>query len=538
MGAFDPEAGPARHRADEDTPSRLPAIGAVMGLVVLAAGGLAAWSYAGGPAGTDSPDGAASPCGDVPVVVAANREIAAPLRLSLTEAGCSHVTVQAADPVAVSRSLVTGVDVPDYWVPDSILWAARTAGVAQTPPTVLVDSLAASPVVLASAAQQKPARWTDALLDPSLVLGDPLTSSTSAALLLLGTSGKPVAQAAATVAPLAQQEAGTATVPLDDPQRIAFLGDARVGLTAVREQQVLTAGTPLVSSVPRSGTLLLDYPLLVTAPAARAAQLKTVSTGLAQFSQGPGFQAQLEAARFRPPSGAAIQGGVGPVTTVPLPDSGTITTALGTWQTLAVPIRALALVDVSASMDFPAQRGSRMDVTVGAMTAGMSLFPDSAAVGLWAFSERLDGARDHRELVPIRGLDSIVGRATQREHLAARIDGLRRLTTGGTGLYDSVLASYRHLRRHYDPHAVNSILLFSDGANDDPGSISQDELLRQLLALQDPKRPIQLIAIGITHDADEVALARIAEATGGFSMIAERPEDMAAVFQKAMQARF
>lgn len=537
MGTFDPEARPARHRADADSPSRLPAIGAVLGLVVLAAGGVAAWSYAGGPAGSASAD-SAGPCGDVPVLVAANREIAAPLRLSLTEAGCTNVSVQAADPVAVSRSLVTGADVPDYWVPDSILWAARTAGVAQTPPTVLVDSLAASPVVLASAARQTPARWSDALVDPTLVLGDPLTSSASAALLLLGTSGKPVAQAAATVAPLAQQAAGSTAAPLDDPQRIAFLGDARVGLTAVSEQQVLTAGTPLVSSVPVSGTVLLDYPLLVTAPAARAAQLQDVSTGLARFSQGPGLQAQLEAAQFRPPSGAAVQGGVGPVTTVPLPDSKTITAALGTWQTLAVPIRALALVDVSASMDFPAQRGSRMDVTVGAMTAGMTLFPDSAAVGLWAFSEKLVGARDYRELVPIRGLDDQVGGASQREHLAARIDGLRRLTTGGTGLYDSVLAAYRHLRHNYDPHAVNSILLFSDGANDDPGSISEEELLRQLASLQDPERPIQLIAIGITHDADETALARIAEATGGFSMIAERPEDMAAVFQKAMQARF
>jgi hypothetical protein len=179
-----------------------------------------------------------------------------------------------------------------------------------------------------------------------------------------------------------------------------------------------------------------------------------------------------------------------------------------------------------------------MDVTVAALRAGLSLFPDSAAAGLWAFSEKLDGPRDYRELVPLRPLGTSVGSATQREAIDAKVSTLTGLTTQGTGLYDTTLAAYRALQREYDPNAVNSILLFSDGANDDPESISEDELVAQLTALQDPERPIQIIAIGITHDADEAALSRIATATGGFSMIAERPEDMAAIFQKAMEARF
>ena len=189
-------------------------------------------------------------------------------------------------------------------------------------------------------------------------------------------------------------------------------------------------------------------------------------------------------------------------------------------------------------MDFPAAHGSRMDVTVAALQTGLSLFQDSGAVGLWAFSEKLEGQRDYRELLAIRRLGESAGGLSQRDALAGQIGGLTRLTTGGTGLYDTVLAAYRDLQRHYDPKAVNSILLFTDGANDDPGSISEDKLVSELTRLRNSERPVQIIAIGITHDADEDALTRIAAATGGFSMVAERPEDMIAIFQKAMEARF
>ena len=543
VGKYDAEARPARHRARdrsrEDEASRLPAIAAILGLVTLAGGGFAAWMYGGTSADPGATDPVATRCGSASVRIAASPEVGTPLRSALGAAGCDNVTVDLVGPVEVSRALVAGVDVPDYWVPDSTLWEERTRTVSKTPPTVLVDSIASSPVVLASATAKAPATWTAALADPGLLIGDPLSSTSAAASLLLGSAGLSDGQAALLVARLAQQQAADPAVPaLDDEERVASLEDARSGVTATSEQQLLSAGSDLTPSVPGGGTWLLDYPLLLTAPPERAAELQDVSTGLVEFTGGEELASELATASFRPASGAAIEGGVGSVKSVPLPDAEAVTTALGAWSVLAVPIRALAVVDVSGSMDFKAGQGTRMDVTVAALQAGMSFFPDSGAVGLWAFSEKLDGARDYRELAPIRHLGDQVGGTTQRAVLTAQISGLTRLTTGGTGLYDTVLAAFKHLQRHYDPDAVNSILLFSDGANDDPGSISQQELVAQLTSLQDPKRPIQIIAIGITRDADEAALTRIATAAGGFSMIAERAEDMTAVFEKAMQARF
>ena len=214
-----------------------------------------------------------------------------------------------------------------------------------------------------------------------------------------------------------------------------------------------------------------------------------------------------------------------PTTATPTPSP---TTSAPAPQTL----RILGLVDVSASMDFLAGDGTRMDLTAAGLHDGLGLLPDSAALGLWVFSETLNGTRDYEDLVPVRTLGT-----TQRATLRDAIDTLTGRTTHGTGLYDTVLAAYRQMLDDYDAAASNSLLLFTDGANDDPTSISEDDLIRELTRLQDPQRPIQVIAIGITQDADSEALGRIADATGGLALTAEHPEDVATAFQKAMEAR-
>jgi len=537
MGTIDAESHPARHRADNEESGRFGTIAGLVGLVVLAAGGFAAWSNAGGAA--SSPAGLqVTRCGSEHVVIAASRDIAPPLSAALIDAGCSNVEVEAVEPIEVSRTLVSGVDVPDYWVPDSTLWVARTHAVAKAVPEVLVASLASTPVVLASGNDDAPDTWAAALTDPGMVMGDPLVSTVAAVPLLLGTADASPGQSALMIAPLAQEQFDTEVRALDEQHRVDAVEAANSGITATTEQQLLAWGSDLFPVVPAPGSLMLDYPLVVTAAPERAAQIGDVSTRLAQFTHDPDLADELALASFRPANGAAIEGGVGKVPSVPMPTANALLAPLAAWSTLAVPIRSLAVVDVSGSMDFPASHGTRMDVTVSALQTGLSLFQDSSAVGLWAFSEKLDGPRDYRELLPIRRLGEPAGGVSQRDALAGEISGLTRLTTGGTGLYDTVLAAYRDLQSHYDPKAVNSILLFTDGANDDPGSISENELVSQLSRLANSERPVQIIAIGITKDSDEAALSRIAAATGGFAMIAERPEDMIAVFQKAMEARF
>ncbi len=47
---------------------------------------------------------------------------------------------------------------------------------------------------------------------------------------------------------------------------------------------------------------------------------------------------------------------------------------------------------------------TRAEVMRGAAAKGLGLFDDQWSVGIWIFSDRLEGARDWRELVPISPL--------------------------------------------------------------------------------------------------------------------------------------
>ena len=61
-----------------------------------------------------------------------------------------------------------------------------------------------------------------------------------------------------------------------------------------------------------------------------------------------------------------------------------------------------------------------------------------------------------------------------------------------------------------------------------------DELLTTLEKEQDPENPVRIITVGISQDANEDVLKRIAEITGGSSHIAKAPEDIQKVFVDAL----
>ena len=80
------------------------------------------------------------------------------------------------------------------------------------------------------------------------------------------------------------------------------------------------------------------------------------------------------------------------------------------------------------------------------------------------------------------------------------------LIKGGTGLYDTVLAGYSQAVRDYNENYYNTLVILTDGANDDPSSISLQDLLRELRTMHDPASPVRIVAVGISQDADMEAL--------------------------------
>jgi secreted protein with Ig-like and vWFA domain len=156
---------------------------------------------------------------------------------------------------------------------------------------------------------------------------------------------------------------------------------------------------------------------------------------------------------------------------------------------------------------------------------------NSWAVGLWTFSTQLDGGNDWKQLVPIGPLSS------QRQDLQAATAGIQPKPNGGTGLYNTVLAAYKNVQAGWDPGRVNSIVLMTDGKNEDAPGLTLDGLVEELKKAADPARPIEVIAIGIGDQVSQAELQRITDTTGGATFLAPDPAKIGEIFLQAVGLR-
>ena len=93
------------------------------------------------------------------------------------------------------------------------------------------------------------------------------------------------------------------------------------------------------------------------------------------------------------------------------------------------------------------------------------------------------------------------------------------------------------MRDSYDGNFVNSVVLMTDGVNDDTtGGLGLRTLLSRLKDEFDPDRQVRVVTIGM-GEADASALKQISAATGGTSYIANRAEDIDRVLVQALLAR-
>jgi hypothetical protein len=253
---------------------------------------------------------------------------------------------------------------------------------------------------------------------------------------------------------------------------------------------------------------------------------------------------QARAAGFRDqqggaPAGAGSAAGVQEAAPAALQlDTAALQALLGRVSSLATPSRLLTVIDVSTSMSAPAGDGTRATLARDATKSALTLLPDSFSGGLWAFAYQLDGDTDHVELAPLRQFGADAGGRTQRQLLEEQFDSIPGLLSpGGTGLYDTTLAAVRAARDAYDPNSVNSVVLITDGENDDDTGIQLDELLSTLGSEADPNRPVKVVGIALGPDADLDALQRIGDATGGAAYQALDPEDLQGVLFDAIRRR-
>lgn len=448
---------------------------------------------------------------------------------------------------------------PDLWIPDSSLWAQRVSS-----DQVTVESLgpvATSPLVVVAPRDTATAlgwpeaefSWTSLLESQgAATVADPATTTEGLATLLAvraATGDQPEARqqvvaAMVQVAREAVPDVGAAfSQVVSDP--------AEAPLFTAGEQQLLTHNRehpdhPVVALYPAEGTLAFDYPALRTATAGAAGETDEAVAAFVEELRSDDATTLLLAAGFRTVDGkaspaAGVTDGIvaSAPTTLPLPESEEVAGLLRQWAAVSLEFRMLAVIDVSGSMRERVDGGPRrIELARDAAKNALGLFPESASIGLWAFSIDQDPPRDYVEIVPMGPLTDQVDGTTRRELLVAASDSLPDRAQGGTGLYDTALAAFRTVRASYEPGKVNSVVLLTDGRNeDDPNSITLENLLATLRAESDPAQPVPIIAIGMSEDADIDALRQIAAATGGEAYLAADPRDIQQVFLDAMVAR-
>ncbi|MFF2271125.1 VWA domain-containing protein [Agromyces sp. NPDC058136] len=480
----------------------------------------------------------------------------------------TEITAQdAADTAAVLAS--GGVDA-DVWVPDSSVWLDRMNATAtslgQTAPEIDARaSIASTPIVFAAAATDatalasEPVSWSRVLGGAlPTILPDPEASAASLAGLLAlraRSSAEDPRQFAGAMIALGK------SIPASTSAAFSALGAGDTPSVVITTEAQVAAyngdspAEPLVAAYPADGTLALDYPFvrLATADAADAAEAPADDSGESADGEGVTTKAELldafEAAvrdsakplakagfRAADGSGSLDLPGVGTEgpATQPAADAATQLEILRAWGVLTLRSRMLAVIDVSGSMEEPAENGlRRIDIFQQAALGAMQKFSGEVELGVWVFSTARNGELDYEDLAPIAPLAD----AAHTQQIAGVIQSLPARLGGATGLYDTTLAAVQRVRETYDPEKVNSVLLITDGRNEDENGIALDALLAELKKMDDPTKPVPVIMVGFGPDTDLAAMQQIAQVTQGAAYSASKPEDLGVVLVDALSQR-
>ncbi|RSN42197.1 hypothetical protein DMC64_29510 [Amycolatopsis sp. WAC 04197] len=467
-----------------------------------------------------------------PVEITAAPDVAPVLtRLAKTvpQEECFSVNVTASESAKTADLLgTTASGGPDVWIPESstMLSQARDAGAWNLPESG--QSVANSPVVLGLPDETarrfgwpgKTPSWQEILDGAPIGIPDPARDPLGVGTLLA-------------LRKLTEKEPDPAAAFTATMRKLNPAPDRFPAAFPTTEQSVLARN--LVAAYPGVPVQGFDYPYVVLPKASEAS--RTAAERFLRLLLDPLAGGIFADAGFRAPNGqfAVPRARDSRTDPAPLPPGAPpvadLYAVLQAWAGTNLSARVQVLLDVSGSMAaaVPGTGKSRMDLTLQAATQGLGLFKPTTELGLWLFSTKLDGDKDHRVLLPMKTI------AEQKASGGvAQLQAVRPKAGGATGLYDSILAAYQNARQNWKPGRINLVVVLTDGRNEDSETIGLPRLLEELGKLQDPRKPLPVIGIGIGPDIDASELRQVSTATGGESFTTPDPRKISDVFYQAL----
>ncbi|MFA1548360.1 substrate-binding domain-containing protein [Actinomadura chokoriensis] len=507
---------------------------------------------------------------------------------SKVDGKCVKATVRKIEPPAVT-TLLSGQAVasgskerPDVWIPDSSLWISLAQASAEGDDKGGVvstkTSVAKSPIVVglpqSLAVQLKKQGITaspswDNLLKAAggvaggavtknemipagsvrLVVPDPMKNAAGMGSLMVTSmllANDPNRDSIFTGIVRTVRES---TVPSVDAEFAAFRknqgGKKPISLSseqALFQYNKTKPGEPAVALYPIEGTLSMDYPFTVTSKDAGKQQAARL---LEKAMNTEATRKDVQELGFRTPDGKAPAGfteaaGVSPAKPrqLPTPKTQDVAKIMQAWSKLSLGLRMLTLIDVSGSMlEKVGPNTNRLQAIAAVSQGGLSMMSNDTELGQWLFSTKMNGDLPYKVAVPIGPLGERIGSTTRRGLVLSTLNQMKPKPNGDTGLYRTMLAAYKQMNETYKPEFGNSILLLTDGKNDDDGGPSLAETLKQLKAMQDPNKPIQVNMIGFGKGVDRGELEQIAAATNGNVQVAQTPQEISRIFLKMLSRR-
>ena len=468
---------------------------------------------------------------------------------------CVKTTVTAQASADTASLIAAGNESKDdVWVPDSPGWQARIATTAKslgrgTPKAFFGVDVATTPMIFAAPAKMattlaatKPTWKTIYGGTVSALLPDPVSNGASLLALSVLKANAPsnnaLAFPAAEIA-LGKVIPSSPSEAFDDAEKSTSPTVVLTTEQAVfaRNKAEKAANDQFFVVYPSGGTVLDAYPYvrLAGASTGNATKDKLLNDLERAFVTDSKHMAEYG---FRTGTGTGKLNSTGILATytnVLSPDLSSQVDLLHAWSTITMRSRMLAAIDVSGSMDEPAGDGlTRIGIFQKAAMGAVSMFSPQAQLGLWIFSTNQNGKSPYKAMVPI----APIGDPKQQQAISHTIAALPGYVQGDTGLYDTILGAFKNVQSSYVPGMVNSVLVITDGKNDNPaGGLTLPQLLSQLKSLQNPDKPVEVILIGFGPDTDLSAMGQIANATDGGVYTATQPQDLGTVLVDALSQR-
>lgn len=466
---------------------------------------------------------------------------------STTECVVFDVKEQASGDVAAD--IERDQEAPDVWIPDSKVWVDNINELDGRVKLVAGTTIATSPVIMAIPKSLRSLKGLKGKPSWATLLGDKMPTTTSdpnkttSSLMAIIAANQAVKSKSAKTDLLASYLRLSRSTTTEDVLLFAADKDAKdARLFPTSEQRLASYNrshpqSELKALIPKEGAGELTH-IWVTPKGSSAPQEPLDQ--LRRQLLSPEGRSQMVQAGLRVPDAIPPQGTGVPqkVRTIRYPTLDQSQGAQRAWISLRKDARMLVLVDVSGSMILPSEGDTRVGALIKMADGAMDGLPEETSIGAWVFSTNLDGpGKDYKVLTSGTKPLSAPGYKAELKKKLRTLPALVQ-RNGDTGLYDSVSAAYHYMTRTYDPKYVNSVVILTDGKNDDPGGGTDlKTLVKQLTDQYDRKKPVKVVSVAVGDGADPEALKKIAKPSNGLSYVASTPAEITSVFVDAFLRR-